>query len=120
MQRKGALWMLSILVFTLATGFISITCSNQKEHIPPGKIPGIPEACRNLSNIHTNALRGAYKRMNVSQLQLMRATNKFSECLQTTGLTEREANAILKNKVESFKRELDEVHEEKDQDIFLF
>jgi hypothetical protein len=120
MKRRGALRKHIVYIVLLYLVFAVIGCSVNTEEIPSVTLRSVPYECERLSNIHTRALQGAYERANVSQLQVIRATNKFSECLQNSGLSEAESRAVINNKVESVKKEMKKIDEHSGQDIFVF
>jgi hypothetical protein len=87
-------------------GLPSFGCDfSKKEEIPPEKLPPVPEACAELSNQYSNALRLAYSSAEVSQLQITRVASHFAQCMEDAGLSEAEARCIVKNMEKTIRAE---------------
>jgi hypothetical protein len=95
-----------IITAIFVTGLFSFGCDfSKKEEIPPEKLPPVPEACAQLSNQYTNALRLAYSSAEVSQLQITRIASHFAQCMEDAGLSEAEARGIVKNMEKTIRAE---------------
>ncbi len=106
MKKAGFLKL--FILFVLLIGLALSGCEFlDKEEIPPDQLPPVPAACSKESNFYANALYGAYERAEVSQLQVARMANKFSDCLQSAGLSEAEARGIVRNQEKTYRDKLD-------------
>ncbi len=107
-HSTGSGFSTKIIVLFCCILMVSAGCEFlDKEEIPPDQLPPVPAACSKESNFYANALYGAYERAEVSQLQVARMANKFSDCLQSAGLSEAEARGIVRNQEKTYRDKLD-------------
>jgi hypothetical protein len=95
-------------------------CDMDSQELSSERLPPLPEECKKFSNSYTRALHGVYQMEQVSQFQLGRVAAQFSECMQDEGLTEQEAEAIIKDTTERFKEKLKEEEIDSAEDFFVF
>ena len=79
-------------------------CKNDIEDIPEDEIPEILADCSGFENNLKNAIYG-FNQGSVFAMQKANAIMKYRTCLQDAGLSEKQAEAIVDQKVEEYDKQ---------------
>lgn len=107
-----------ILIFF--TIILAAGCEMIEEQFAAGSIQPVPAECNKEANFLDNALYGSQERGDVSKMQVTRVMNEFSTCMQNAGLSEADAKATLKDRIDTLNERPDQGKGKGDEGTFIF